>query len=725
MPRLLFVLPVVLVASLLAVAQQPKAEPPKPFDILDWTPRPAVGKAEPWEKMKDPDWDETRFQQMNTGPTFNATFKYAHGKDTVFAYKGTAVKLGEKGDACVIFDRATMRYAAGWTGGYLQHGVRRFGLLNTPTMPTGAKIILSTASLAGWADAQGRFAAVPNATAPVPGLKYRGHYLNGDRVVFSYTVNGVGVLDSVKRSEAGFLRIVTAEAGDKPLFLDPGVKVKVVGFKPSKDSRSLAFQYGTTKGEADDLAALTKPGPKRWGKPLVTKLVKGDESGPFAVDTLTIPYENPFKALFFCTGLDFLPDGRVAVCTCHGDVWLVKVDEAKGECHWQRFATGLYHPLGLKVVDGKVVVLERGQLTRLHDTNDDGEADFYECICNDWHTGNGEHSYDTCLETDPQCNFYFFKTGDTHLPSGGCLMKVSKDGSKAEVFATGFRHPIGMGMSPTGILTGADQEGNWMPSTRIDQYKKGGFYGDMRAAHRDPLSKIYDGPLCWLPREVDNSAGGQTWVPATGDSPWAKSPLAGLPLHFSYGRCRPYVLLRQEFPDGTVQGGVAGLPIQFLAGVCRGRFHPTDGHLYVCGLNGWQTAAKADGCLQRVRLTGKPLDTVVKHEVTDTGVTLTFTRPLDKNAAENPANYKAAWWNYLWRAEYGSKRWKVSNPKVEGQDDLAISSAKLLDEKTVKVTFAGGVKPVMQLQVGYNVAASDGTAVTGSVFLTVHKTAKE
>jgi hypothetical protein len=41
------------------------------------------------------------------------------------------------------------------------------------------------------------------------------------------------------------------------------------------------------------------------------------------------------------------------------------------------------------------------------------------------------------------------------------------------------------------------------------------------------------------------------------------------------------------------------------------------------------------------------------------------------------------------------------------------------------VTFAGGVKPVMQLQVGYNVAASDGTAVTGSVFLTVHKTAKE
>ena len=63
-------------------------------------------------------------------------------------------------------------------------------------------------------------------------------------------------------------------------------------------------------------------------------------------------------------------------------------------------------------------------------------------------------------------------------------MRVTKDGSKAEVFATGFRHPIGLGMSPTGILTGADQEGNWMPATRIDEYKKGGFYGDMRAHHR-------------------------------------------------------------------------------------------------------------------------------------------------------------------------------------------------------------------------------------------------
>ena len=692
------------------------AQQTKPFDLMDWTPRPAVGKGEPWERMKDPDWDDDRFRKTDTGPAQNATLRYG----AQLVYKGTAVKLGPKGDAAAIFDRATLRFATGWTGGYLQHSNRRFGLLNTPTSPVGAKSIFATASAAGWADAKGQIPLIAKATIPSENLKFRGHYLHGESVVFAYTVNGTEILDSMERHDASFVRTIHIAAHDKPLTLRVD-DTRVAKIEANPKPETIYTTYGAKVGlqKLPELPELTKGGPARWGKPLVTKLIRGDEKGPFAVDTLTIPHDNPFKALFFCTGLDFLPDGRIAVCTCHGDVWLAKVDEKAGEIAWQRYATGLYHPLGLKVADGKIVVLERGQLTKLHDSNADGEADFYECLCNDWHTGAGEHAYDTCLETDPQGNFYFFKTGDTELPSGGCLLKVGKDGRKVETFSTGFRHPIGLGMSDTGIVTGADQEGNWMPATRIDQYKLGGFYGDMRAAHKTPLPATYDGPFCWLPREVDNSAGGQVWVPKD-----TFGELAGKAIHFSYGRCRPFVLLRQEFTDGTVQGGVAGLPVQFLSGVCRGRFH--EKMLYVCGLNGWQTGAKADGCLQRMRATEVPLDTVVKHEVTEAGVKLTFGRALDKATAEQPENYKAAWWNYRWSGEYGSKRWKVSNPNAEGQDDLAIAGAKLLDDKTVLVKFAGGVKPVMQLQVGYNVAMKgEETKVMGSIFLTVHKMAKE
>jgi hypothetical protein len=770
----------------------PVAPPPRPVErqplppgvdpaLADWTPRPATGPAEPWEKATDKDWIDPRFRAMNTGPFLDCTMRFPFGKGFEPVYKATVIKLGETGDSGAVFDRATMRLMAGWTGGYLNHSDRRFGLLNTPT-PKGELVFASPAG-PGWANPDGTWDAKPPFTAPLPRnwVRFRGTHVNGNRVVLKYTVGETEVLeapaaraaeDAREVTYSDSLRIGPTTVGLKrhlftlsprydlvfpePLVVgvsDPvrklhfglcvagetdGVELRVNSgevyavIPPSRSPRRLVFSFGQSKDarrvhefqierrelKPHDLDTLAQPGPRRWGEPIVTRLVRGDESGPFALDTLTIPYENPHRALFFCTGLDFLPDGRIAVCTCHGDVWLVTVNEATGTCSWQRFATGLYQPLGLKVVDGKVVVLERGQLTRLHDLNGDGEADFYECLTNDWHTGIGEHSYDTCLETDPDGNFYFFKTGDTDLPSGGCLLRASKDGGKVEVFATGFRHPIGLGISPGGIITGADQEGNWMPATRIDQYVQGGFYGDVRAHHRKEPPKLYDGPLCWIPREVDNSAGGQVWVP-----PNTFGPLAGLPLHFSYGRCRPFVLLRQELSDGRVQGGVAALDVTFLSGVCRGRFGP-DGNLYACGLNGWQTAAKADGCLQRVRLTGKPLDVPVGLAVEGNLVRLTFSRPLDPKAASDPANYRAAWWNYRWSGEYGSKRWKVSDPVAEGQDDVPVRGVKLLaDGRTVELTF-DGLRPVMQMQVAYNVVAADGRKVVGSVFLTIHATGK-
>jgi hypothetical protein len=771
----------------------PKAPPQTPVDskavppaLADWTPRPATGKAEPWEKATDKDWVDPRFRAMNTGPFLDCTMRYPNGKRSETVYKATAIRLttpanGGGGSVAggIVFDRNTMRIATGWAGDYLNISDQRFGLMNTPT-PKG-DVMFSSPAGPGWADGGGKWdIGAKRFTAPLPKewAKYRGLYLHGDRVVLKYKVGGFEVLESPKIATAGAVTVLVRSMnvhgavegstlfagrlandgggirrfGERAIFehaISDAATIEAVGVTDEslnwtcvRDAngdilvRNKAYLGGYRTfvvyarfseketdtfhsivkklGQGEDLSPFTQPGPARWGQPLVTDLIPGDDSGPFAVDTLTIPYENPHKALFFCTGLDFLPDGRIAVCTAHGDVWLVRVDEKARKCYWQRFATGLYQPLGLKVVDGKVVVLERGQLTRLHDNNGDGEADFYECINNDWHTGGGEHSYDTCLETDPAGNFYFFKTGDTETPTGGCLLKVSKDGSKSEIFCTGFRHPIGLGISPTGIITGADQEGNWMPATRIDQYRPGGFYGDMRAHHRSVPPKLYDSPLCWLPREVDNSAGGQVWVPE--NSPW---PLSGLPLHLSYGRCKAFLLLRQPTGD-VIQGGATDLHMTFLSGVCRGRFNPTDGHLYTCGLNGWQTAAKADGSLQRARYTGRPLDVPVKMEVVPSGIKLTFSRPLDRAKAADPANYRAAWWNYHWSGEYGSKRYKLSTGG-EGQDEVLVQAVDVTADGQTVVVKVGPIRPVMQMQVGYNVAAADGKPIVGSVYLTVNR----
>jgi type 1 glutamine amidotransferase len=742
-----------------------------------WTPPPAA-RGEAWERATDVDWVDGRLRQMDTGPTFNATLRYPHAGATSTVYKATAVRVGAGGRGAVVFDRCGLRLAAGWTGGFLRHSDARFGLLNTPR-PAGT-MAFSTAGGPGWADPEGRWEGKNPPTAPLPQAwgRYLGMHLHRDRVVFSYLVGKVLVRESPwLESAAGqdvFVRTLEVGPGKADLHLlagelpGPGRLVRVAGavlavsrqgdgasavilvggkgaelslagrravvrLGPSGASRKVRVLLwrgpagalgGVGKAAkalpAGDLSALLKAGPPRWTKPIVTRGERGGDGGPYAVDTLTVPYQNPHKALFFLTGVDFLPGGDLAVCTAHGDVWLVKgVDAGLKKLTWKRFATGLYQPLGLKVVGGKVVVLERGQLTRLSDLDGDGEADLYENLCDDWHTGGGEHSYDTCLETGPDGSFYFFKTGDTQLPTGGCLLRVPRGGGRAEVFATGFRHPIGLSCSADGVLTGADQEGNWMPATRIDLYRKGGFYGDMRAHHRATPPKTYDPPLLWLPKVADNSAGGQVWVP---------HDRFGLPrgqlLHLSYGRCKLFAVLRQRVGD-VEQAGAVDLGLFFLSGAMRGRFHPTDGALYVAGLNGWQTAARRDGCLQRVRYTGKPLTVPTGLGVHANGIRLSFASPLDAKTAADRSRYQVEQWNYRWSGDYGSRHWSVRQPGRVGQDRLSVSSAVLAKDGKSVFLEVKGMTPVMQMRVGYDVRAAGGGQLVGAVYNTVHRLAAE
>ena len=62
----------------------------------------------------------------------------------------------------------------------------------------------------------------------------------------------------------------------------------------------------------------------------------------------------------FTSGHDFFENGNAAVCTVHGDVWVVSgIDARLEKLTWKRFATGLYQPLGLKIVRNLVHVICR------------------------------------------------------------------------------------------------------------------------------------------------------------------------------------------------------------------------------------------------------------------------------------------------------------------------------------------------------------------------------
>ena len=122
----------------------------------------------------------------------------------------------------------------------------------------------------------------------------------------------------------------------------------------------------------EDLKPLTKAGPPRWAGTIETKGVVSADPGPYVVDVLTLPAANPWKAKLRVGRFDFFEDGTsAALCTWDGDVWVVKgIDGTLGALAWRRFATGLYQPLGLRIVDGKIYVVGHDQITRLHDSED-------------------------------------------------------------------------------------------------------------------------------------------------------------------------------------------------------------------------------------------------------------------------------------------------------------------------------------------------------------------
>lgn len=691
---------------------------------------------------------DDRWNQMDVGPSIAASLPVPGG---VIA-KGLALRLGDEGQAAVAYDTKTMTLRSGWTGEFLRFGAHRLGVLEHP-QPAG-DVQFFTAAEAAWETAT---------------VRYGGLHLSGSRAVLEYRVDETEVLEScwfqviedlpvfsrvlkiaphtgrlqlevcdgegipsitireglqIAAVEAKGVTIAVAARGDpeKFHFARENKRRIVVRFPPVdvEWQHALSIWRGPTKDFAafvraiedskrpGDLAELARPGERRWPRDVTTRGTRSENNAAYVVDTIDLPFDNPYRALLFTSGHDFFSDGDAAVCTVHGDVWRVSgIDDALDKVTWRRFATGLYQPLGLKIVDEKVHVLGRDQITRLHDENDDGEADFYECLFNADQTSTAGHDFAAGLETDRAGNFYYVRAGVG-------LVKVAADGQRHKVVASGFRNPNGLSVGPGDEITVAPQEGEWTPASCIIAVRPGGYYGfgGPKVTAERPLG--YDPPLCWLPRLVDNSTGGQVWSPAKG---WG--PLSGQLLNLSYGRCWLQTVLRETIGE-TTQGGVVTLPVQFESGAMRGRFHPRDGQLYVTGLKGWVTSAAKDGCLQRVRYTGQPAHTPIGLNVLKNGVRIEFSEPLDKAEAQDAGNYSIHRWNYRYRAEYGSPEYKPSNPDEQGRDEVEVLSATLLEGNRAVFVELADVRPVMQQEVRCALIAADGGRIDQSIHHTIH-----
>ena len=719
---------------------------------------PAVSGREPGVQG-EADWVDNRWQQTELGP-FMASAVPLPGKTLA---KGLSIRVGDGSLGGMAYDMASGRLHAAWSGDFLKVDSARFGLLRPP-QPAGRL---------EFTDAEG-FGAV--------GSKFRwlGFRVHGNRLRLQTEVDGTSVIEApwansvaggivftrdleiaphtnllafrlprhvlvgnlqlqssthlperntlrTISTNGGLVRVsivrgggflvgtnVTASAGNPIVHFigsDRPVRWRIAEWQ-GKPDQIAAFEAWESNASLMDQNALAQPGPARWLPELTTHGTRGADTDILAVDTLTLPYDNPWHALMFGSGVDRTPDGAVFLSTIHGDVWRVTgVDSSLGNLHWKRFATGLYQPLGLKVRSGEVFVLGRDRITRLRDENGDGEADAYDSFFDGIQTSTGGHDYVTSLEADNSGRFYFVDPVGVH--------RVAADGKSQETLATGFRNPNGMGVNADGsIITVAPQQGTWTPSSVIHEIRPGGYYGYGGPRITPERPQGYDPVLCWIPHGVDNSSGGQVWVPR---NQWG--PLGGHALHLLWGRATMMAVLRDRVDD-TAQGAVIPLPVKFLSGPNRGTFDSRDGSLWIAGSTGWQTSALKDGCLQRVRWTGRTAALPVAWHAHENGLTITFSEPVKRDTAEDPGSYSVKQWNYRYAEAYGSKDWSVTNPQKEGRDAVTVKSAHLQPDGRTVFLELDSVKPVMQMEVKWNLDTVSDRTLRSQMWLTVNQPGK-
>ncbi len=595
-----------------------------------------------WGNQNDDVWADGRWSKTDLGTVLCGVFRGAG----VTVPKGVCVRLGDRGEVSACFNPETLCYEAVWTGGFLRFDPKRHGLLDG--------VILD-----------GKPMPRPEGKRPDRPFVYHGFYRHGNRIVFSYRIGDVEMLDAPWADGGRFTRVV-GPAAEHPL-------------------RRLTQGGGT----------------KRWPQVLSTRGRLG-RSGPYAIDTIEPPFDNPWKALMFFGDHDFLPDGTAMICTMVGDVWRVEgLDDSLQNVRWRRYATGLHQALGLLVVDGKVHVLGRDQITRLHDLDGDGEADFYECVNNTYQTSPAGHDFVSGLQRDALGRFYA-------ASSKQGLLRIPPDGRPAEVVATGFRNPDGLGLSPDGTITVPCSEGEWTPASMVCEIRPGGHYGYLGPRGGRPP----DLPLVYLPRGLDNSSAAQVTAPA--DARFG--PLAGQMLHFSFGAGTYFGLLRDTV-DGQPQGAAVPMPGEFLSGVHRGRFNPRDGQLYVSGMTGWGTYTPADGCFQRVRYTGEPAQLPLEFHAHENGILVRFSRALDRAVAERAGAHFAQAWNYRYSSGYGSPELSPRHPGQPGHDALAIRSAHVVADGRTLFLEIPELQPVNQLHL--RLRPDDGRPL--DLFATVHR----
>lgn len=451
-----------------------------------------------------------------------------------------------------------------------------------------------------------------------------------------------------------------------------GIGVRLEWKKPGDSDFSVvpAANLVTPAGEV----RVTAPGKKMIFGQLLSR--PGDrrplESVHPAYDLTTIHPEgfNPRVG-----GIDFLDDGRMVICTWDPDGAVYLIDNYLGPRSGitvKRIAAGLAEPLGVKVVDNEIYILQKQELTKLKDVNGDDIIDEYICVANGWGVTDNFHEF--CFGLVYEKGKFYATLATAINPGGSSTYPQNPDRGKVieidgktgeyRLIASGLRTPNGVGRGVGNRIFIADNQGDWLPSSKILLLEEGAFYGNRSVDPEGTANKEETPPVVWLPQnEIGNSP---SQMAPLNDGPYKGQMVHGDVTHGG---------LKRVFTE-TIDGRMQGVVFRFIqgleAGINRTVVGP-DGAFYVGGIGStgnWGQIGKASFGLQRLAFNGEPVFEMLAVRSRSNGFEIEFTQPLALGLGEDPNEYEIKMWHYIPTKEYGG-------PKID-EITLPVKSVSVL-----------------------------------------------
>jgi cytochrome c len=444
-------------------------------------------------------------------------------------------------------------------------------------------------------------------------------------------------------------------------FQGAGEKDLILKWRPA-GSRDFALvpneALSCTKGEV----RVTSPGRKK----LILPLERGRPGDGRPLEDVHPSYDlatvHPEGFNPKVGGIGWLSDGRMVMCTWDpiGAVYILDGVTAPtpGNISVKRIAAGLAEPLGLVVVDDDIFVLQKQELTQLIDHDGDETIDEYRSVCSGWNVTDNFHEFAFGLVY--RDGFFYANLAIAINPGGrstrpqiaerGSVIRISREKGAYEIIAHGLRAPNGIGFGVDGEIFLTDNQGDWLPVSKVLHLREGAFYGSQAVLLEKARDLPVAPPVVWLPQgEIGNSPGNVV--------PMKDQPYAGQMLHcdITHGGVKRVFA---EKIDGEYQGCVFRFTQGLEAGVNRISWGP-DGALYCGGIGStgdWGQTGKKWFGLQRLKHNGRSTFEMLAVRAMGNGFEIEFTEPLPEGAGREPERYYLQRYWYEPTEEYGGPK---------------------------------------------------------------------